>query len=269
MSVVTFYGTNECETAQTTSMAGIATHLSIEQNYKILLINAKYNDTSLDECFWEQSKGIKPRNDLETGIGGLIKAISSNKTAPEIITNYTKTIFKERLEVLTDNNILKENYKKQMEYMPSIIKLANKYYDLVFVDVEGSLEEPYIQQILRETNLIVANISQRIKYIKGFLGQRANYDFLKNDNIMYLIGKYDKYSKYNAKNLQRAERIHDVYGIPYNTLFFEVCNEGNLADFIINYRKVRQNSVQAPIIESIHEIGERIIYKLKELQLQV
>ncbi len=269
MSVVTFYGNNECETAQTTSMAGIATHLSIEQNYKILLINTKYNDTSLDECFWVQSKTLRPRSDLETGIGGLIKAIASNKTSPEIITNYTKTIFKERLEVLTDNNIPKENYRKQMEYMASIIKLANKYYDLVFVDIEGSLEEPYIQEVLKESNLIVANTSQRIKYIKNFLNERGKYDFLRNDNIMYLLGKYDKYSKYNAKNLQRSERIHDVYGIPYNTLFFEACNEGNLADFIINYRKVKQNSVQAPIIESIIEIGERIIYKLKELQLQV
>lgn len=56
MSVVTFYGNDKVETAQTTSMAGIATYLSIEQNYKTLLINGKYNDTSLQECFWEQSK---------------------------------------------------------------------------------------------------------------------------------------------------------------------------------------------------------------------
>ena len=41
MSVVTFYGSGEVETAQTTSMAGIATYLSLEQNYRILLLNTK------------------------------------------------------------------------------------------------------------------------------------------------------------------------------------------------------------------------------------
>ena len=87
MSVVTFFSNDKAETSQTTSMAAIATYLAIEQNYKILLINTRYNDTSLQECFWEQSKTIKPRSDLETGISGLIKAISSNKTSPEIITN--------------------------------------------------------------------------------------------------------------------------------------------------------------------------------------
>lgn len=269
MSVVTFYGNNQVETAQTTSMAGIATYLAYEKNYRILLLNTKHNDTSLQECFWEQSKNIKPRSDLETGIGGLIKAIASNKTSPEIITNYTRTIFKDRLEVLTDNNIPKEDHEKQKKYIGSIIKMASKYYDLVFVDIEGSLEEPYIQEILEESNLIIANTSQRIKHIKDFFRAKRSLEVLNKENIMILIGKYDKYSKYNAKNLQRAEKVQDIYGIPYNTLFFEVCNEGTLADFIINHRNVRQSSVQAPIMESISEIGQRIIDKLKELQMQV
>ena len=268
MSVVTFFSNDKAETSQTTSMAAIATYLSIEQNYRILLINTKHNDTSLQECFWEQSKDMRSRTDLETGITGLIKAIASNKISPEIITNYTRTIFKEKLEVLTDGNILKEDYIKQKEYMKSIIRLANKFYDLVFVDAEGDLEDPNAQAILQESNLIIANTSQRIKIIRDFLEDRKKYKFLTNDNTIVLMGKYDKYSKYNAKNLQRAEKIQDIYGIPYNTLFFEACNEGNLADFMINYRKVKQSSVQAPIIESISEIANRIIDKLKELQMQ-
>lgn len=269
MSVVTFFSNDKVETSQTTSMAAIATYLSIEQNYKILLLNLKYNDTSLQECFWEQSKNIRPRSDLETGISGLIKAISSNKTSPEIITNYTRTIFKDRLEVLTDNNIPKDDYNKQKEYMKSIIKIANKYYDLVFIDAEGSLEEQHVQDIFKESNLIVASTSQRIKIIKDFLVDRKKYDFMTNDNTMVLMGKYDKYSKYNVKNLQRTEKISEIYGIPYNTLFFEACNEGNLADFIINYRNVKQNNIQAPIMESITEVANRILEKLKELQMHV
>lgn len=269
MSVITFWGNDKIETAQTTSMAGIATYLSLEKNYRTLLVNAKYNDTSLQECFWEQSRYMKVRSDLETGIGGLMKAISSNKVSPEIITNYTRTIFKDRLEVLTDSNIPKEDFEKQKAAMKTIIKMASKFYDLVFVDIEGDLADPAIQDILNESNLIVANTSQRMKYIREFLELRKVYDVINKDNLIFLIGKYDKYSKYNAKNLQRTERLGEVYGIPYNTLFFESCNEGNLADFVINYRRVKQTSVQAPIIESISEVSQRIIDKLKELQMQV
>lgn len=269
MSVIAFYGNDKIETAQTASMAGIATYLSIEENYKILLINTKYNDTGLQDCFWAQAGNEKPRTHLDTGITGVIKAIASNKTTPEIITNYTKTVFKDRLEILTDNNIPRDTYEKQKEYMKSIIRMANKYYNLVFVDIEGSLEDPYVQEILQESNLIVANTTQRMKALKEFLANRRLCPAINEYNLMFLLGKYDKFSKYNAKNLQRTERLPEVYGIPYNTLFFEACNEGNLADFMINYRKVKQNSVQAPIIESLSEVGQRIIEKLKELQVQV
>ena len=250
-------------------MAAIATYLSFQENYKILLINAKYNDTTLQECFWEQSKTNIARSDLETGIGGLIKAISSNKTSPEIITNYTRTIFKDRLEVLTDNNIPRENYEKQKEYMKSIIRMASKYYDLVFIDIEGDLLDPYIQGILQESNLIIANTSQRFKMIEDFIHKSKNCEAIKDYNVMFLIGKYDRYSKYNDKNLQRLKRIQDIFGIPYNTLFFEYSNEGKMADFIIYNRKVKQNSIQTSIMEAIIKVSERIIEKLKEIQMQV
>ena len=269
MSVITFWGNNKIETAQTTSMAGIATYLSLERNYRTLLINAKHNDTSLQECFWEQSRFMQARSDLETGIGGLMKAITSNKVSPEIITNYTRTIFKERLEVLTESFIPKDDYERQKAAMRTIIKMSSKFYDLVFVDIEGDMTDPAIQGIIEESNLLVVNTSQRIKYIREFQEMRRTYDFLDKDNIIFLLGKYDKFSKYNAKNLQRTEKIPEVYGIPYNTLFFESCNEGNLADFVINNRRVKQTSTQAPIIESISEVSQRLIDKLKELQMQV
>lgn len=268
MSVVTFYNNGKVETGQTTSIAAISTYLSIEKNFKILLINANYNDTSLQECFWNYSKNTRARNDLETGIKGVIKALSSNKTSPEIITNYTRTIFKERLELLTDTRIPEEDFVRQKEYMRSIIRMANKYYDLVFIDLKGSLEERYVKEILQESNLVVINSAQRIKHIEEFTKIRTQNK--ENSNkVIYLIGKYDKYSKYNIRNLQRTERIQEIYGIPYNTLLFESCNEGTVADFIINYRRVKPNTTQAPVMEGISKTSERIIEKLKELQMQV
>ncbi len=149
--------------------------------------------------------------------------------------------------------------------MKSIIRMANKYYNLVFVDIEGSLEDPYVQEILQESNLIVANTTQRMKALKEFLANRRLCPAINEYNLMFLLGKYDKFSKYNKKKIYKEQRLPEVYGIPYNTLFFEACNEGNLADFMINYRKVKQNSVQAPIIESLSEVGQRIIEKTKRI----
>ena len=268
MSVVTFFSSDKVETSQTTSMSVIATYLSVEKNYKILLVNTKRNDITLQECFWDRSKIVKSKNILELGINGLIKAITSNKISPEIITNYTRTIFKGRLELLTSSNVTEEDYERQKTYIKNIIRLANKYYDLVFVDLEGSLEDPHIQDILKESNLIVASTSQRIKIIEEFLRDRKRYKVADTKNTIILIGKYDRFSKYNIKNLQRMAKMQDVYGIPYNTLFFEACNEGCLAEYTIKYKKAKGSSVQAPIMESVSKLSNAIVDKLKKIQMQ-
>lgn len=268
MSVVTFWGNGKVESAQTTSMAGLATQLTVEHNYKILLLNTKHNDTSLEECFWKQSVS-KRQTDLETGLSGLIKAISSNKATPEIITNYTKAVFKDRLEVLTDGQILKENYEKQKVYMKDIVKNAGKAYDLVFVDLEGSIEEQYVQEIMAESNLIIINCTQREKQIKEYVQIQQSNQLTNKNNVMYLMGRYDRMSKYNTKNVERTYRIRDVFGIPYNTAFFEAANEGGLADFFIQFRKLKPTHPQAPLMAAMEECSDRMIYKIKELQLQM
>ena len=83
------------------------------------------------------------------------------------------------------------------------------------------------------------------------------------------MGKYDKFSKYNTKNVERTYRLKDVFGIPYNTLFFESANEGGLADFFTQYRKLKPTHPQAPLVDSMEQFSERMIYKIKELQLQM
>ena len=203
MSTVIFYGDNKIETAQTTSMAILGTYLAWEQNYRILLVSFNYNDTCLKNIFGLKNQNIRMHGDLESGITGLIKAVASNKTSPEIITNYTDTILKDRLEILTDGKILFDDYEKQKKYFKSILKMADKFYDLVFVDFSGDVKnDPFVLDIINEANLIVSNTTQRIDYINDAVNLLSRSGKVKPEKVIYLIGKYDRYSKYNIKNLR-------------------------------------------------------------------
>lgn len=107
MSIITFWSNGKEETAKTLSIAAIATNIAMERNFKILIVPTNYNDDTLELCFWEKEEerrglnifnGVK--NDLTAGIEGLARAITSNKATPEIIKNYTKIVFRDRLEIL-------------------------------------------------------------------------------------------------------------------------------------------------------------------------
>jgi len=258
MSIVTFWNDGTKETGQTMSIAAIATRMAMKHNYKILLINTKYNDTTLEDAFWGPNVP-KPKADIVTGLNGLTKAILSNKTSPEIITNYTRAMLRDnRLELLTDKNIEPEEYEKQRIAMKSIIKTANKYYDLVLVDLEGSLEDNFVTGILDETNLVIPTITQRIQDVDKYILLKKQNEIFQKDNTLLLIGKYDKDLTCNKKNTERyiKERIDekDIYILPYSTMYFESCNQGEVIDYIYKFMKIKPSSPQAPVIEALDEI---------------
>ena len=139
MPIITFWSNEKNETAQTLSMAAVATYMAIEHNYKILILSTKNNDKTLEECFWDLNKSTNLIKEiagnkmvaLDSGIDGLIKIIASNKTSPEIITNYTRIVFKDRLDVLfsTETNTEQE-YAQIKKVYPEVLKTASQYYDL-------------------------------------------------------------------------------------------------------------------------------------------
>ena len=55
MAIIGFWSGSRKETGQTVSIAAIATHMAVEHNYRILLIDATFNDDTLERCFWTVS----------------------------------------------------------------------------------------------------------------------------------------------------------------------------------------------------------------------
>lgn len=278
MSIVTFWSNGREQTGKTLSIAAITTHMAIEHNYKILVISTAYKEDTLDRCFWEERKikrnlglfGPNTSIAMEEGIVGLIKIMNSNKLSPENITNYTKIIFKDRLEILPSFKGAITEYKELVKYYPDIINLANNYYDLVFIDLDMNMDKEVSDIILANSNLVVANLSQRLKSINKFMEIREEIPILNSKKSLILIGRYDKFSKYTVKNISRYMREKNkVSTIPYNTLFFEACEEAKVPDLFLRLRKVDEEDRNNFFISEVRRVSENIIYRLQDLQMKM
>ena len=279
MSIVTFYNSSTEQTGKTMSIAAIATHMAIEHNYRILVVSTTNKGDSLKRCFWEEKKkrrnlGIFGPNaalEVEAGVEGLARVIRSNKISPDIITNYTKVVFKDRFEILlgceespTDGTVIEPLY-------PSIIKTANQYYDLVFVDLDENVDEDTRKTIIHDSDIIVINMSQRLRSINQFMELKQNNQLFASKKVLILIGRYDKFSKYNSKNISRyLGEKNQVLTIPYNTLFFEATEEAGVPDLFLRFRKTLDSEDRnAFFIEEVKRASENIIYRLQDLQMKM
>lgn len=277
MSVVTFWNDGREQTGKTLSIAAISTYMAVEHNYRILIISTGYRDDTLNQCFWKEKKvkrnfglfGPNTNEILEEGIVGLAKVVKSNKLSPENITNYTKIIFKDRLEVLQGFRGETSDYDELEKTYPDIINLANSYYDLVFIDLDNEMNPSIREMILANSDLIVANISQRLTSIDRFMETRKNTPILNSKKTLLLIGKYDKFSKYSIKNITRYMREKNkVSTIPYNTLFFEACEEAKLPDLIFNLRKIDEEDINGFFLSEVKRTSENIMYRLQDLAIK-
>lgn len=278
MSVVTFWNDKKEQTGKTLSAVAVATYMAIEHNYKILVISTGFNDKTLDNCFWKEKKAKKnfgifgPNTNvaMENGIEGLSKMVKSNKISPESITNYTRIIFKDTLEILQSFKGNIEDYEEIKEHYIDVINLANKYYDLVFVDLDMELGNEVIDTILKNSNLIVASLSQRLTSIDSFIEKREEMPILKSKKTLILISRYDRDSKYTVKNISRyMGEKNKVSTIPYNTLFFEACEEAKVVDLFLSIRKISEDDVNGMFLSEVKRTAENIIYRLQDLAMRM
>lgn len=274
MSVITFWSSGKEQTGKTLAMTAIATYMAIEHNYRILVISTTNKNDALRSCFWEEKKNKKnlgifgPNTsvDMETGIEGLTRVVRSNKVSPDIITNYTKIVFKDRLEVLLGSV---KNQEVQ-EIYPDIITLANQYYDLVFVDLDENIDSTISKNILENSNIIIANLSQRLRSINEFNELRQQDSLFNTKKVLILIGRYDKFSKYTSKNISRyLGEKNQVLTIPYNTLFFEACEEAGVPDLFLRFRRLDSDDRNTFFIQEIKRAADNIIYRLQDLQMKM
>ena len=272
MSIVTFWNSGKEQTGKTLSIAAIATYLSIEHNKRILIVSTGYNDKTLDNCFWKERKvkknlGIFGPNTniaMDEGIVGLTKIINSNKLSAENITNYTKIVFKDRLEILQSFKGERTDYERLKKVYADIINLANSYYDLVLVDLDKELEQEISDIILGNSNLIVANISQRLSSIDKLLELRKDMQFLNSNKTLILVGRYDKTSKYTIKNITRyMGEKNKVSTTPYNTLFFEASEEAKVPDLFLRIKNVDEDDTNYFFLSEVKRTVENILYRLE------
>lgn len=280
MSVITFVNNMEEETGKTMSLVAIATNMAIEYNNKILIISTTNKEDKIKNCFFQDKQvkkmrlGIFGENkstiETESGIEGIVKMARSNKLTPEIITNYTKVVFKERLEVLlgAERKIHDAMEEEIAEEYAEIIDVAKMYYDKIFVDLDSNLSAEIKQKITDDSDLVIVSTSQNYSSLKRLKENKEKSRLLQSPKTLILVGRYDKYSKYNVKNITRyLEEKNQVLTLPYNTLYFEATNEAGVPDLLLKLRKLSDpDDRNALFIEEIKRASENIMYRLQELQ---
>ena len=138
----------------------------------------------------------------------------------------------------------------------------------MLIDISGKLYDSVTASILEESDLIIVNLPQNLKKINDYIELKQTNRIFNKEKTIVLIGKCDRNSKYNAKNVSRYTNIKELYPIPYNTQFLEATNEGKITEFFTKFRGKIYPDENTYFLEEVKNVTERILEKLKELQMR-
>ena len=275
MAIVSFWSGEKKESGQTLSIVALATYMSVEHNYKTLIIDATLDDDTINRCFWkdDNNKEIKQvlnkgKLDIAAGTEGLISAIASNKTTPEIISNYTRVVFKNRLDILLGLKTRSASeHEKTLQLYVDLINAANKYYDLIMVDLSKTADRESTIKILKMSNVIMYTMSQNLKQINSYMDRRASMKELAKGNVIPIIGSMNNFCKYNPKNVASYIKDKELAYISYNSNFLEAASEANVANFFLNTRLNKKSfDKNAQFLESVAYSSRKVMNKFEEIK---
>ena len=280
MAIVSFWNNSKKETGQTYSAIAVATSMSIEHNYKVLEISTGFRDKTVEECFWNEKNennlkdiiGLPTRQvGMNNGIEGLVKILQSNRSSSNIVSDYSKPIFRDRLEVLpapSTGNI--SAYNEITKYYAELLKVADKNYNVIIVDIDKNMKEEDKRAILNVSNIVVMTFKQGMDALDEITELKQKGLPFDPNHLMLLMGKYDENSKYNIKNVTRfLKEKREISAVPYSVLYNEAATEGKVADYFLKYRSMTDTTDKnVTFIKETHKACENIVSRLKELQVR-
>ncbi len=278
MSVITFWNNSKNgNIGQTSSLVATATLMAVEHNYKILLISPQLGDMDLDKAYGVSENaamkflGLKEVK-FNSGIEGIMKLANSGKLTPGLIGNFTKIVLKNRLEVIAGKRETNDEEIEKFDFndYPDVIKIANNYYDMVFVDLDRGLDSNLTRRILEASNLIIYNMEQKLEEINKLIQLQEKEKIISGRNVLYLFNSYERNSKYNIKNIIRNTKLKkDIYAVPYDLMYSDSLQDGTVDKWILNpkIRKAALDEEHGYFVAQVNRFCDSIIYKLQELHM--
>lgn len=273
MPIISFWNpTGEGQTGTTATMVAVANSIATRYpKYKMLLTQTHFSNMKMEASYFNMDKLASKGNldDItDTGVDALERLLRSNKISPESIQIYSK-LKGTSIEVLygsfkNDN----DSFGRVLETIPFMLDYAVQCYDLVLVDLTKGTSVKEVNDILQKSDLIVVTMNQDKEILKNMLKQFNSLKILQEKTVIPVFARYDRYLAYNARNILRTYDFKfdkkEPYVIPYNSQYFDACNDGKSLEFFIeNMNADVATDRNGYFIHEVSKISDKVISILK------
>lgn len=257
MSQVTFFSTYHGRGC-TANIIAVATYIAINTKIRTMIGHTQYNRSNLETAYISEREDNSFVNFQDLGIDSLSRLAKANRLQIDDIYNYTKTVISgSRLDLLPGSKKSDQLNNMIEESITHIIDVANKAYDIVFIDVNSGFQNEITNKVLRDSDIIVVTLSQDIKLLEDYF---MNNRLEENKKILTVLGNYNYDSKYTTAYIKRIFNFKDeLYVIPHNVEFMDSLNEQGVVKFFYANNNASQTDSNYTFINEVKKLALKIL----------
>lgn len=241
----------------TSNIALTGIMLAWQLRKKVIILNTSYKNHDLEKYL--VSFTAKNLNILDNiGIDVLFRSVILRDLNKETLSNAAMCFYDDNLQVVSGTIKVNESeYQHDMEKkLPAILEEAKKDYDYVLVDAPSGYSG-IGEQLKSCADKVVINLPQD----KHVIDEYFKRYYLKEKDVLYLIGMYDGESRYNLKNLEKLFKPlkSKIAAIPYNTDLKDAISESAIIKYLQKNIDVEGENLN--LIQELLKVSNRIIKK--------
>lgn len=259
---ILFWSPVHGQTATTSNLLTIAITSAINSNKKNLITQSHYSLNNLEKPIIGTSATEISELFSDIGVDALSRYLKTGELDKETIEGCCISLLNKNLNILpgtTKSN--EEIFENEMvKTLPYILKAAENYHDIVFVDTNAGNKNKITNVLLDEADLIVVNLSQNAMIIDDYI---QNYDIDENKTF-FLIGNYNYRSRYNITNLIRKyEKFNksNIAAIPYNVGYSDAQSNGEVIKYLLRNQNCDKDDCNYYFINTIKNATDLILKK--------
>lgn len=255
--IVMYYSNVHGQAGTSTNMLVTSMMADILYRKKSILLQTQFRLNQLEISLL----GKEARHEIleyESGIDALMKGIKAGRNTKELLETCCISLQGSKVDFLPGTNSKnKELYEQEiLKQFHDILSLVKNIYEIVYVDI-GYVPYDIAGMLLKEADLVAVNLSQNLRVLNDFFN-----NFNAGENVIYIIGNYDKRSSLNIRNLMgRYKKLkrENCFTIPYNTELRDAISDAGMVSFFYRNMTDDREDECYGLISEVRKLAEKII----------
>lgn len=246
----------------TTNVLLVSIAAALGYGKKCIITHTHFNLNNL-ETYLIGSRESSKDMFQDIGLDGLASVVKLRPLDKQTIDNYTIPMLNNKLTLMpgTAGGNRKLFLSDMCKIVTILLKEAEKYYDIVFVDANSGTDE-ITKVVLDMADVVIVNLSQNRSVLDSY---ELNWK-PECKKKFFIIGSYDKDSSYNLHNLYSNYKFlnkNNVGIIPYNTGLMDAQSNASVLKYMRKNFDAKKDGTNGYFIHHVKKTTEKLL-KLAE-----